>query len=148
VKKIKILIICLILVIPVVTAEAAYNNPPGKPTINGPSSGKAGTAYDFDFCSSDPDGDELYYCVDWGDGSGEVCLGSFPSNTCINESHTWASDGKYTIKAKARDINQAESDWATFSVSMPKNKIMDINLFLQRFFQRFPLFEKILNQIV
>ena len=121
-KKIKILTICLILVIPVVTAEAGYNNPPGKPTINGPSTGKAGTAYDFDFCSSDPDGDDLYYCVDWGDGSGEVCLGPFTSNTCIIESHTWSSDGTYTIKAKARDVYQAESDWATFSVSMPKRK--------------------------
>ena len=146
VKKIKILIICLILVILVVTAEAAYNNPPGKPNINGPSSGKAGTAYDFDFCSSDPDGDDLYYCVDWGDGSGEVCLGPFPSNTCVIESHTWASDGTYIIKAKARDVNQAESDWATLEVTMPKTKVNNIPSFLQRLFHCFPFFEKILKQ--
>ena len=147
-KKIKILIICLILVIPVVTAEAAYNNPPGKPNINGPSSGKARTDYDFDFCSSDPDGDDLYYCVDWGDESGEVCLGPFPSNTCITESHNWTIDGTYTIKAKARDVNLAESDWATFEVSMPKSKVINLNVFLHRFFQHFPFFEKIINKII
>ena len=125
------------------------NSPPEKPTINGPSYGKAGTAYDFDFCSSDPDGDELYYCVDWGDGSGEVCLGPFASNTCIIESHTWASDGEYTIKAKGRDVNQAESDWATFSVTMPKNKLKyQINFLFEQLIHCFPMFEKLLNQIV
>lgn len=98
------------------------NNPPEKPTIEGPSSGKTGTAYDYYFCSSDPDGDDIFYCVNWGDGSGEICLGPYLSNTCITVSHTWTIDGTYTIKAKARDSNQAESDWATFSVSMPKSK--------------------------
>ena len=147
-KKFKILIICLILVIPAVTAKTAYNNPPDKPTIEGTSSGKVGTSYDFDFCSSDPDGDDLYYCVDWDDGSGEVCFGPFPSNTCIIESHTWDSKGTYSIKVKARDVNQAESDWTTFSVSMPKNKSINIPLFLQSFFQLFPIINKILNQII
>jgi hypothetical protein len=129
------------------------NNPPATPTIEGPHSGKAGTAYDYNFCSSDPDGDDIYYCVDWGDGSGEVCLGPFPSNTCITQSHTWTSDGTYTIKAKARDSNQAESEWATFSVSMPKNKANSKPLFLsflQSFFEKypnmFPILQKILQQ--
>jgi hypothetical protein len=104
------------------------NNPPEKPTIEGPTSGKTGTAYDYYFCSSDPDGDDIYYCVDWGDGSGEVCLGPYPSNTCITVSHTWTSDGTYIIKVKARDSNQAESEWATLSVSMPKSKsILNMN---------------------
>ncbi|PNX50212.1 MAG: hypothetical protein BV456_07410 [Thermoplasmata archaeon M8B2D] len=124
------------------------NSPPEKPNINGPSSGKAGTAYNFDFCSSDQDGDNLTYCIDWGDESGELCLGPYPSNTRITESHTWTSDGTYTIKAKARDVNQAESDWATFSVTMPKNKIKyQLNILFERFLYRFPFMEKIFDQI-
>ncbi len=104
------------------------NNPPEKPTIEGPPSGKARTAYDYYFCSSDPDGDDINYYVDWGDESGEVRLGPYASNTCITVSHTWTSDGTYTIKAKAQDFNQAESEWATFSVSMPKSKnILNLN---------------------
>ncbi len=127
-KKIKILIACIILVLPVVTANAVFNNPPGKPTIEGSNSGNAGTSYNYHFCSNDPDGDDIYYCVDWGDGSGEVCLGPYPSDTCITESHTWISDGNYIIQVKARDTNQAESEMATFSVSMPKTKkILNIN---------------------
>jgi hypothetical protein len=149
VKKIKILILCMILVIPVVTANAAFNNPPEKPTIEGPPSGKAGTSYDYNFCSDDPDGDDLYYCVDWGDGSAEVCLGPFPANTCVTESHTWSSDGTYTLRVKARDVYQAESDWATFSVTMPKNKMnYQMNILFEILLQHFPFLGKILNQII
>ena len=145
-KKIKILIICMMLVIPVITATASFNNPPNKPTIEGSSTGKAGTAYEYNICSDDPDGDEIYYCIDWGDGSGEICLGSFPSGTCITESYTWTSDGTYTIKVKARDINQAESDEATFSVSMPKIYVYNpVNQLILRMLEHFPFLLKILN---
>jgi len=127
-KKITILFISMMLMIPVVTATATLNNPPKKPIIEGPPSGKTGTSYDYNFCSSDPDGDNISYCVDWGDGAGEVCLGPFPSGTCITQSHNWTSDGTYTIKAKARDVNQAESEYATLPISMPKSKsILNIN---------------------
>ena len=121
-RKITILVICIMLVIPVATAAAALNSPPNKPEIEGSSSGTAGVSYDYRICSSDPDGDDIYYCVNWGDGSGEVCLGPYPSGTCITEPHTFAIDGTYTIKVKARDVYQAESDWATLTVKMPKSK--------------------------
>jgi hypothetical protein len=148
-KKIKILILCMMLVIPVATANAVFNNPPEKPTIDGPPSGKAGTSYDYNFCSNDPDGDDIYYCVDWGDGSSEICVGPFPANTCVIESHTWSSDGTYTIRVKARDVYQAESDWATFSVTMPKNKMSyQMNILFEIVLQQFPFIGKILNQII
>ena len=121
-KKVIILGICMMLVITAITATAALNNPPSTPTIEGASSGTTGTEYEYRFCSSDPDGDDVYYCIDWGDGAGEICVGPFPSGTCITEKHTWTSDGTYQIKAKAQDSNQAESEYATLSVSMPKGK--------------------------
>ena len=128
------------------TATIRVNNPPEKSIINGPNKGKTGTIMYYTFYSSDPDGDDLYYCVDWGDGAGEICLGLFPSNTYVNESHIWDEKGTYIIKAKAEDIYGLISPEATLEVTMPKNKVMNILLFLQRFFQRFPFFEKILNQ--
>ena len=139
----------MILVIPVVTANAVFNSPPEKPTIEGPPSGKAGTSYDYNFCSNDPDGDDLYYCVDWGDGSAEICVGPFPANTCVTQSHIWSSDGTYTLRVKARDVFQAESEWATFSVTMPKNKInYQMNILFEIILQHFPFMGKILNQII
>ena len=62
------------------------NEPPSIPEINGPTKGNAGTEYTYEFCSSDLEGDDIYYCVDWGDDSGEICVGPNPSNTCISES--------------------------------------------------------------
>jgi len=144
-KKIAILAICMILVIPVVTASAALNNPPAKPTIEGTSSGTTGSSYEYKFCSNDPDGDQIYYCIDWGDESAEICLGPFNSGTCISEWHTWLVDGTYPVKVKARDVNQAESDWATLSVTMPKAKPIFFPMFLENLFLKFPILRILFN---
>ena len=37
---------------------------------------------------------------------------------------------------------------STFEVSMPKNKVINIKLILNKLFQHFPFMVKILNQIV
>jgi hypothetical protein len=97
------------------------NNPPFTPDIAGETNGEAGVEYTYDFCSTDPDGDDIYYCIDWGDDSGEVCIGPYPSATCATAKHTWSEQGTYIIKAKARDIYDAESDWGTLAVTMPTN---------------------------
>ena len=96
---------------------------PNAPTITGPSSGNIGTSYDYNFTSVDPDGDDIAeYIVNWGDNTGEETItGPFASGTLVTQSHTWASKGAYIIKAKAKDIYGAESEWGTLSVTMPKN---------------------------
>lgn len=109
------------------------NNPPNKPDINGPASGKINTDHEYTFIATDPDGDDIFYCIDWGDNSEEVCIGPFPSGEEQKSSHSWSQQGQYTIKIKARDIKNAESDWATFSVNMPKNK--PFTSFISRFFE-------------
>ena len=128
----------------------AGNNPPETPTIDGPTSGNAGTSYDYDFCTTDPDGDEVYYCVNWDDGTGEVCLGPYPSGVCITESHTWDEEGTYIVEVKARDIHDAESDWASLEVVMPVNQNTNYSpflLLLQKIIQRFPILEQLLTAI-
>jgi len=135
------------LVIPVINATTMLNNPPSTPTIEGSSSGKTGTEYEYELCSSDPDGDDISYCIDWGDGAGEVCKGPFPSGTCVIEKHTWSSDGTYMIKVKAQDIYGAESDWATLEVSMPRNKTY-INTPFLNFLENHPHMFPILRQLL
>ena len=146
-KKIIILGICMTLLIPALSATAVLNSPPNIPTIEGPPSGKTGTEYEYSFCSEDPDGDDIYYCIDWDDGVGEICIGPFPSGVCIIEKHTWTSDGTYTISAKARDTNQAESDYAYLTVSMPRTKTIYSSLFLN-FLQQHPNMFPILQQLI
>ena len=128
----------MVLVIPAVNAAVILNDPPEIPTIEGPPKGKAGIEYEYDFCSSDPDGDDIYYFIDWGDGTVEDWFGPFPSNTCITEKHTWATDGTYTIKCKARDTNQAESDYGRLNVQMPHTYTRNIifQTILQMIYQR------------
>ncbi|PNX48599.1 MAG: hypothetical protein BV457_03370 [Thermoplasmata archaeon M9B1D] len=122
------------------------NEPPEIPIIIGQSSGTPGIEYEYRFISVDFNGDDISYFIDWGDNTSTGWTRTLPSGAYYNASHIWSEKGNYSIKAKAKDTSGAESEWGTLEVTMPKNKAMSLNLFLQRFFLRFPLFEKILNQ--
>jgi len=116
-----------------VDAGSAYvfnwsNQAPNAPTINGPVSGKPGKSYNYKFKSTDPDGDQVYYYVKWGDGSNTGWFGPYASGVEQTKSHTWSSKGTYLIEAKAKDTYGAESGWQTLSVKIPKNKAMTIPL--------------------
>jgi hypothetical protein len=91
--------------------------------------------------------------VDWGDENEEYFGPVHLSNLnpiVVSVSHQWDVEGTYLIQAKLIDAYGLESGWGTLEVSMPKSKsnIETLQLFLQNFFQRFPLFEKLLNQII
>ena len=123
------------------------NNPPSIPIIDGKTEGKVGVTYRYTFASRDPNGDKIAnYIVDWGDGNESIIEGPFKSGRQVCALHNWTTKGGYIIKAKAIDIYGAEGDWATYYVSITKSKAINLNLFLQRFFYRFPFFVKILNQ--
>jgi hypothetical protein len=124
------------------------NEPPEIPIIIGQSSGTPGTEYEYKFISTDLNGDEISYFIDWGDNTSTGWTRTLPSGEYYNSSHTWSEKGNYIIRAKAKDTSDDESDWATLEVTMPKNKTINIPLFLQQFLNRFPFFKKILNQIL
>ena len=126
--------------------EIIENQPPIKPSITGDSSGKSGTEYEYTFVSTDPENNDIYYFIDWGDNTNSSWLGPFPSNYTETLGHIWNKKGIYTVKAEAIDTYGAESFWATLTISMTKSKTISTPLFLQRLFQRIPFFEKILNQ--
>ena len=112
--------------------------PPDAPSIDGPSSGKPNTEYDFTFVSTDPEGDAVMYNVDWGDGDIEWTeFGD--SGVEVILKHTWTSQGTFTIKAMAVDIHGASSNWTEFPITIPKNKPFNYNFnFLEWLFERFP----------
>jgi C1A family cysteine protease len=97
------------------------NNAPNKPIIDGPTSGKTNLAYLYSFSSNDPDGDDFYFSVDWGDTHVTDWISPL-ANDAISLSHTWNHQDTYEIKAKAMDVYGAESEWSTFEVRMPKYK--------------------------
>jgi PKD repeat protein len=99
------------------TITIPINNPPQRPAINGPSEGKVGQLYNYTFNSTDPEGDDVYYYVDWGDAS-SGWIGPFASGVDATINHTWSRTDLYTIIAKAKDSYDHESNGSTFSVSI------------------------------
>jgi len=122
------------------------NQAPDAPTITGPTCGKAGTGYKYTFISNDPEGDAVFYFVDWGDEINTSWLGPFISGDPHTISHTWTKKGKYTISAKAKDICDAESDWSDFEVTIPRNKaLFSLQPILLWLFERFPLLKHLMG---
>jgi carboxypeptidase T len=97
------------------------NNPPNTPSISGQTNGNYGEMYMYNFVTTDPDLDDVYYYMDWGDDTNSGWLGPYASGLEKTASHTWSEQGTYIIKIKAKDTLDAESDWATLSVTMPLN---------------------------
>ncbi|MDH7518099.1 MAG: M28 family peptidase [Candidatus Thermoplasmatota archaeon] len=98
------------------------NAPPNKPTIDGPTNGKIGVTYQYNITATDPDGDQVYLFVSWGDNTNTGWIGPYSSGEVVIVSHKWNRKGTYTISAKARDIWGYESSWATLTVVMPRDQ--------------------------
>jgi len=99
--------------------KANNNNPPEKPIINGPTEGEAGQSYTYTAVTTDPDGDRIFYCFNWGDGTNEFCTDYVDSGTQVQASHTWQEKGTYTITVTAEDEHGAKSEPAVLQVKMP-----------------------------
>jgi hypothetical protein len=119
---------------------------PDAPTITGPS-GDAKTAYDYKVVTTDPQGDQVSYYIDWGDSTNTGWIGPFASGAEQTQSHTFSAKGNYTIKAKAKDVAGHESDWGTLTVSMPY-KFNPFQQLIEKLFERFPNAFPVLRQLL
>jgi hypothetical protein len=101
------------------------NYPPDKPTINGPSTGAPGITYTYTIQSHDPENHDLYYCIDWGDGTGENCMGPKDSGEVVSLTHVWTEEGVFILEVTAwDDPYNLESDKAILEIHMPKQKTL------------------------
>ena len=105
--------------------------------------GKAGEVYKYKFTSTDPNGDDVYYYIEWEDGSDTGWIGSYPSGEEITLNHTWEEKGTYTIRARAKDTDNLWGAWGDLEVTMPKNQQVS-NMWFLRWLERFPILQKIL----
>jgi len=131
--------------------EKMPNDVPDTPTITGTPNGKPNKEYDFTVTTTDPEGGQVWYWIDWGDGTNTSWIGPFASGTGTTLSHTWATKENFIIKAKAKDDEDAESAWATFEIEISKNKatnkrILFVEILLSHL-KMFPLFKQILQKI-
>jgi hypothetical protein len=66
----------------------------------------------YKFSSADPENQEVAYMVSWGDTSPAEWSASYASEEQVVRIHSYPDSGVYHVKVKARDAQQAESDWS------------------------------------
>jgi hypothetical protein len=72
--------------------------------------------FNFTFNATDPDRDDIYYFIDWGDGSTSGWSGPYRSSEEVIQNHTWIKKGTYLVRAKAKDIYDQEGPWGTMQI--------------------------------
>jgi hypothetical protein len=103
------------------------NTPPLTPQkLIGPTNGEAGLEYSFTTSTSDPQHDDVYYMVYWGDEMSDW-IGPYDSGVTVDLTHTWNAVGNYTIMVKAKDTKDLESPWSDPSqiniIALPRLEI-------------------------
>jgi hypothetical protein len=113
---------------------------PKKPqTPTGETQGNTRKEYSYKTTTIDPQGDQLYYKWDWGDGTDSDWLGPFESGDSCEGSHSWTEKGDYDIRVITKDKFGKESEWSDpLKVSMPKSKGKNTNHVFIRFLQIHP----------
>ena len=110
--------------------DVVVANIPPEVKIDGPNKGKPNIEYEFVFNISDPDGYENFLFIDWGDSNLTGWLGPYGSGEPIKVSHVWDEKGTYVIKVKVKD-DCVESEWAEFTVTMPRDKSTSSSFFVE-----------------
>ncbi len=127
--------------------ELWENHPPETPEIEGKRRFKEGEGgiYPYTIYSTDINGDDICYLINWGDGTQEW-TDYYASKEEITINVTIPLEkGTYVIfKIKAKDIFGAVSDWATLEVTIPRNRATHTSCWL-RFINMFPILKKLLD---
>ena len=122
------------------TTLANPNNAPNLPEIAGPAKGKPGLIYKYTITATDPDQDQLYCFVEWGDNTTTDWTGPFSSGNPFSINHAWSVKGTYTVRVKVKDEHGAESPWATLDVKMPTSFVF-AHPFIQWLLEQFPILQ-------
>ena len=125
---------------------------PDKPSLPlGPRIGSSRRNVSYSCVAMDPDGDEIYYLFDWGDGFDSGWLGPYASGEEVFAVHRWSKSGFYEVKVRVKDVHGHMSNWSDpLAVSMPKNLAFE-NIIFFRFINYlksyFPFMQLIFNNM-
>jgi outer membrane protein assembly factor BamB len=124
-------------------------NAPTAPIIKGQTNGKIKRTYSYTFTSTSPLENNVYYTVDWGDGTSTDWLGPYASGETLTLSHSWGNKGTFLIQARAKDTGNLWGPWGKLSVTMPLSyeppHFQLLNWLLERFPRAFPLLRFLLD---
>jgi len=88
------------------------NLPPEKPVLFGPDQADVGDTVLISISSIDPEDNVVTYLIEWGDTTKPQWSPFYQSGDTIQRNHIYSQAGLFFIRAKARDIDRAESDWS------------------------------------
>jgi len=108
------------------------NLPPDPPSIEGPTKGNINKEQQFTFVGTDPEEQKISYFIDWGDETNTGWIGPYYSGEKIKINHTWTTKDTFIIKAKVKDPEGAESDWATLEFTAPRFKTIVFRNILEK----------------
>ncbi len=105
------------------------SDPPETPSApTGPSEGIAGIDVTFSAVTTDPNGDDILYQFDWGNGMYSGWYGPETSGVAVEGSYTWIQSGTYDVRVRAKDDNgSSESAWsAPTTITILEGPSLDI----------------------
>ncbi len=129
------------------TYSYGNNLPPDSPIINGSISGRIDETYKFDIFSIDPEGDDVLYRIDWGNGINSQWFGPYESGEIINLSNRWDEKGDYIIKIQSKDIYGDKSEWSLFEIAIVKSKMLNKNIIFNKILLKYPIISNIIKYI-
>jgi hypothetical protein len=91
---------------------SAENFAPERPAVAGTTSGATYTEYEYTATTTDPEGDDVAYWFEWGDGENSGWTEFVASGLPGTASHTWTESGSFSVIVKAKDVHDNESDWS------------------------------------
>jgi C1A family cysteine protease len=116
------------------------NSPPDTPVLRGRRIGQSDVEFEYTFYANDPDGDEVYYYLNWGDvywtGLWHPWIGPYESGEKVTLTNIWNKNGDYVVRVKAKDKYETKTSWATLPVMIPNNKVIQSPLF--EFLEMYP----------
>ncbi len=95
-------------------------------TISGPTSGRLRKTHTFQVSAIDPQEDDVYLYVNWGDGTNTDWMGPHASGELITVDHRFSERQNYTIKAKAKDISGNEGPEQPLKITISKSVALSI----------------------
>jgi len=122
---------------------------PEAPTITGEINGQPGEEYDYTFSTTDPNGDDVYYYIEWGVREDKVLVGPYSSGEEITLSYSWGEEERpYIIISRAKDTDGHWGPYGELKVTMPVNQQSTHPMFywfLERFPNAFPILRHLLE---
>jgi len=118
------------------------NHTPEAPVILGDDEIKVNKLYKLKVRAFDADGDDLRYCIDWGDGDIEW-TGYHAQDTYVEVTHKYSDLGTPVISAYAQDIVGNIGPMGTKSIIVSKSNYWDMN-----WLDRFPLLQRLMEGLI